>query len=209
MKEKILQLPLSEETVRELNIGDIVYFNGILFTGRELFYIRAVEENIIPTIDFNLINLMFHVGPVVKKVDREWKIVSMTPTTSIRFEKNASVCIKKLHTRAIIGKGTMGTKTMKMMQREGCVHLCGVGINANVLATQVEKVLNVFYLDKIGPTEATWVMKVNNFGPFLVDIDSKGNNYFDTVNQKAKKKLKEILNNNGINENFEYTPIHN
>lgn len=202
-----IALPLDEERVRKLNVGDIVYFDGKIFTGRESFYIRAEEQGIFPPLDYDSINLMMHVGPVMEKKDGDWSPISLTPTTSIRMEKYAHHFIKKFRTRAIIGKGTMGDKTMDAMVETGCVHLCGIGINANVLAAHIKEVVNVFFLDEIGPTEATWVLDVEDFGPFVVDMDTNGNNLFASINTNSQKKLKEIYQKHNIPVDYEFTPI--
>ena len=202
-----VELPLDDKRVRELKVGDIVYFDGKLFTGRESFYIRAKEEIVYPTLDYNSVNLMMHVGPVMEEKGGKWKPVSLTPTTSIRMEKYAHHFIRKFCTRAIIGKGTMGEKTMNAMAETGCIHLCGIGINANILAKQVKEVVSVCFLDEIGPTEATWVLEVENFGPFVVDIDTDKNNLFSSINKDSQKKLKDIYLKHDIPINYEFTMI--
>ena len=200
-------LPLEEERVRHFGVGDIVFFDGRLFTGRESFYIRAEEEGIFPSLDYNSLNLMVHVGPVMEKRDSHWEPLSLTPTTSIRMEKYAPNFIRRFRTRAIIGKGTMGKETMNAMAETGCVHLCGIGINGNVLARQVKEVVDVYYLDEIGPTEATWILDVENFGPFVVDIDTNRNNLFSPINARGQEKMKELYQKHGIPHDYEFTPI--
>ncbi|MFA7161905.1 MAG: fumarate hydratase C-terminal domain-containing protein, partial [Candidatus Methanomethylophilaceae archaeon] len=39
----ILRSPLSEETVRSLKIGDLVYVSGTVVTGRDAVHMRALE----------------------------------------------------------------------------------------------------------------------------------------------------------------------
>ena len=200
-------LPLEEERVRHFGVGDIVFFDGRLFTGRESFYIRAEEEGIFPSLDYNSLNLMVHVGPVMEKRDSHWEPLSLTPTTSIRMEKYAPNFIRRFRTRAIIGKGTMVKETMNAMAETGCVHLCGIGINGNVLARQVKEVVDVYYLDEIGPTEATWVLQVGGLGPFVVDMDAEGNNLFSAVRERSLNRLQEIYCKHGIAPDYEYTSI--
>lgn len=202
-----ITLPLDEERARRLRVGDIVRFNGKLFTGRSSFYIRAAEKNILPPVDYNSINVMMHVGPIMQKVKSHWQPMSLTPTTSIRMEKYAHKYIRKLKTRAIIGKGTMGEETTGAMVEVGCVHVCGIGINANVLAAQIKEVVAVYYLDEIGPTEATWILGVEHFGPFVVDIDTNGNNLFSPVNARGQEKMREICRKHGIPLDYQFTPI--
>lgn len=205
MKELIL--PIDEKKTRKLNVGDLVYLTGRIFTGRESFYIRAVEENIIPKVDFENINGMMHVGPVVKQNDSGWEVLGLTPTTSIRMEKYAGALIEKLKTRILIGKGTMGKNTTDVMSRVGAVHLAPIAIYPVLLSQQIVKVEEVHFLEEIGSTEATWVFNVKRFGPFLVDIDAKGNNYFNNLIESSKDKLKEIYLKNNISWNYKYTEI--
>jgi len=202
-----IALPLDEERTRRLKIGDVVRFSGRLFTGRSSFYIRAEEENILPPLDYDATNLMMHVGPVMEKVKGRWKPISLTPTTSIRMEKYAGKYVRKLKTRAVIGKGTMGEKTTEAMVEVGSVHLCGIGINGNVLAAQVKDVVAVHYVDEIGPTEATWILDVEHFGPFVVDIDTEGNNLFAPVNVRCQANMREICRKHGIPLDYQFTPI--
>jgi L(+)-tartrate dehydratase beta subunit len=42
----------------------------------------------------------------------------------------------------------------------------------------VEEIERVEWLD-LGMPEALWVMRVKNFGPLIISIDSHGNNLFD------------------------------
>jgi len=48
MAQRILAIPLKEEYVRALNIGDDVYLNGLIYTAMSQFHIRAIEKNILP-----------------------------------------------------------------------------------------------------------------------------------------------------------------
>ena len=54
-----LQLPLSEERARNLELGTTVTVSGLVFTGRSLFHIRAVEQHVLPSIDFKQVNCFF------------------------------------------------------------------------------------------------------------------------------------------------------
>jgi fumarate hydratase subunit beta len=207
MNEIHLKVPLSEKDCRGLKIGDVVFLSGCIFTGRSLFYIRAIEHGIIPPIDYERINVLFHAGPMMKMEDNSWKPVSMTLTASIRFEKYCADVIRKLKLRAVVGKTTLGPESMKVMEEFGAVHLTSVGIMTNILPAQVKEVLGVHFLDEIGKTEASWVMQVENAGPFLVDIDTRGNNLFYDIREKVEKRFKRFYEKYGIPEDFQYTDI--
>ena len=204
MTTERLSLPLSESDVRRLNIGDIIYLDGQIYTCRSLFQIAAVEQDVLPPIDFDSLNVMLHMGGIMKKVDETWIPVSLLGTSSIRFEKLGAQIIKKLKVRAIIGKSTMGEKTMNAMRTHGCVHLAWGALIGNILAEKVIRVVDVYNLDEMGPLEATWIFEVENFGPFVVDIDTHGNNLFDRVNEDVNHRFKKAYEEYGIGD-FTYT----
>lgn len=74
----------------------------------------------------------------------------------------------------------------------------------NILAKKVKRVVDVYNLDELGVLEATWVLEVENFGPFIVDIDTKGNNLFHQVNAQVRKNLEATYEKYGIKD-FTYT----
>ncbi|HEX78157.1 MAG TPA: fumarate hydratase [Dehalococcoidia bacterium] len=205
MATKRLTIPLSQEDVRGLKVGDIVYLDGLIYTARSLFQLQVVEQDILPPIDFSRLNVMVHIGPVMKKVGDSWMPVSMAPTSSIRFEKLGPTIIKKLGVRAFIGKTTMGEKTMQAMKEYGCVHLSVVGVMGNIFAKQVKRVVEVHNLE-LGIPEATWVMEVENAGPFIVDIDTHGNNLFHQVNAEVEKRFDQVYEKYGLKD-FAYTNV--
>lgn len=207
MNEKFLKIPLSEEDVRGLKIGDVVFLNGPVYTGRSLFHIRAVDQDIIPPIDRGKMNVLVHAGPMMERVNDSWRPISMTLTASIRFDKYGPAIINKLGIRAMVGKTTMGRETMNAMKEYGAVHLTSVGIMTNILPAQVNKVLGVYFLEELGGTEATWVMELEKGGPFIVDIDTEENNLFHQVNREVERRVKKLYKKFGIPESFRYTDV--
>ena len=164
MSERRLKIPLSETVVRSLDIGEIVYLDGPIYTGRSLFHIRCIDEGICPPIDPDKMNVLFHAGPMMEKVSDEWKPLSMTLTASIRFDKYGAAIVKKLGIRAIVGKTTMGNETMEAMKEHGAIHLTSVGIMTNILPAQAKKVLGVYFKEELGGTEATWMIEFEKAG---------------------------------------------
>jgi tartrate/fumarate subfamily iron-sulfur-dependent hydro-lyase beta chain len=202
-----LSLPLSEERARELELGNVVTVSGLVFTGRSLFHIRAIEQGIVPEIDFETINCFFHVGPVMHSGSEGWRVLSIEPTSSIRFEKYAPAVIRKLQLRTLIGKTTMGVETAQALSEVGGVHLSKIGICGNQISQQVVDVRGVHFLDELGKTEATWVFEVRRFGPFFVDIDAHGNNYFRKLEEERKTNIENVYRRLGIPEGYEYTSV--
>ena len=202
-----LHLPLSEDDARSLAIGDMVTVTGAVFTGRSRLHIRAIEDGIVPPLDFERINCFFHVGPVMRQDSGEWEVVSIEPTSSIRFERYAADVIRKLNLRTSIGKTTMGRRTAETLRDVGGVHLTKIGICGNQLATQVTRVCDVHFLDELGKTEATWVFEVERFGPFFVDIDASGRNYFEELDEETKSRMGHVYRGLGIPEDLAYTDV--
>jgi len=203
-----LKLPVSADQARKLKPGQVVTVSGLVFTGRSRFHIRAVEDNIVPPIDYEKINCFFHVGPVMKKNEQgQWEIVSIEPTSSIRFERYSPDVIRKLNLHVLIGKTTMGTETSKALAEVGGVHLTKIGICGNQLSAQVKKVHEVYFLDELGKTEATWVFEVEKLGPFFVDMDAAGNNYFSDLNEQVKANVEKISESLGIPKDYRFTNV--
>ena len=136
---------------------------------------------------------MFHAGPIVKKTNDKWEMVSVGPTTSMRMEKYEKEFIEATGVKLIIGKGGMGEKTTKACIDNKVVHTVFPGGAAVVAGSEVEEITDVEWLD-LGMPEAFWVLKVKEFGPLIVSIDTKGNNLFEN-NKKLfnDKKEKELL----------------
>jgi fumarate hydratase, class I len=198
---------MSEAVARSLELGELVTLNGRIFTGRSRFHIRAIENDIVPDIDFASTNCFFHVGPVMRKTEQDWDVVSIEPTSSIRFEKYGADVVRKFGLRTLVGKTTMGPATAKALKEIGGVYLSKIGICGNQLRQQITKTHAVFFLEELGKTEATWVFTVENFGPFFVAIDSHGENYFDQIADDSADAMKIALADIGVPEDFAYTDL--
>ncbi len=195
MAEYRLKTPISEEEVKKLKVGDIVYLNGIMVTGRDQVHRRALELASKGEKDKMPMNLegiaLYHCGPIVKKVGGEWKIFGFGPTTSARMDSVEADFIREFGVRLIIGKGGMFEKTTRGMKEYGAAYLAYPGGTSAVATSAVKRVIDVHWLD-LGTPEAMWVVEVENFGPTMVAIDSHGNNLFTDVLNKAKKTAEEI-----------------
>jgi len=210
-----LQLPLTETQARQLKLGEMVALNGLLFTGRSLFHIRAAEQGIVPPIDYAAVNAFFHVGPVMRFVCQttppsstgHWEVVSCEPTSSLRFERYGPAVVRKLGLRTLIGKTTMGPATAAALAEVGGVHLTKVGLCGNALARAVTKVHAVHFMEELGKTEATWIYEVRDFGPFFVDIDASGANYFQGLNREIAGHMDEISRQLGIPQGYQFTDV--
>ena len=202
-----LNVPLRDEDIVQLDVGDVVYFSGEAFTGRSRLHRHIFDEaHELPFSTENR-NLMIHVGPIVIKDRGQWKLNSFTPTSSIRFEKWGPRSIEAWGLKAIVGKTTMREQTMKAMKEMTCIHATPMGVIPNLYLDKIE-VKDVFLFDELGSIEAAWILGINDLGPFLVDIDTKGRNYFDELDGVLEKNRKKAYDRLGIDEDFEYTRLY-
>ena len=187
-----LQLPLTEEDVRQLKVGDEVALNGIMVTGRDAVHTWLIDESPDELRELLDGTVIYHCGPVVAKEGDEWKFVAAGPTTSIREEPYQGDVIKNYKLRGVIGKGGMGGKTLAALQEFGAVYLHAIGGAATLLAKSVTKVKDVIKLEEFGVPEAIWVLDVKDF-PCVVTMDSHGNSLHDKIKSDSDKIAKELI----------------
>lgn len=207
MAEYHLTSPLTDEDVKKLKIGDTVYISGECFTCRSRLHKYIFDEKNILPFDTEDRNILIHNGPIVVKENGKWRLVSFMPTSSIRFEKWGAQSVDEWHLKMIVGKTTMGEKTAQMMKEKKCVHVSPRSVSPNLWIDSIE-VQDVYLYDELGRIEAAWFFKVNELGPFIVDIDTNGNNYFDRLDKSIADKKKEALKKLGIDDSFEFTKLY-
>lgn len=207
MAEYYLTAPLSEEDVRKLRIGDTVYISGEIFTCRSRLQKYVFDEGNKLPFSTEKRNVLIHNGPIVIKENGKWRLVSFMPTSSIRFEKWGAKSVKEWGLRMIVGKTTMGEETAKMMKECGCVHVSPRSVSPNLWIDSIE-VQDVYLYDELGKIEAAWFFKLDKLGPFMVDIDTLGNNYFDQMDALIAEKKDLALEKLGIDKDFKFTKLY-
>jgi fumarate hydratase class I len=203
---KQVTIPISDETIRSLKVGEPVTISGVMITGRDAVHKWMMETFIKKTRapqgdDMQvyeelkkLLNgaVIYHCGPVVSGLDtKEYKFVAAGPTTSIREEPYQADVMKHFNLKGVIGKGGMGPKTLQGCQDTPAVYFHAIGGAASFLAQTVTKVLGVFKLD-FGVPEAVWVIEVKDF-PVVVTMDAHGNSQHAVIDEKSKKVLDDLL----------------
>lgn len=203
---RTLQLPISEEDIRSLHVGDPVALRGVMITGRD-----AVHKWLIDTFikksrppqgdDLEvyaalqpLLNggVIYHCGPVVAGLDTgDYRFVAAGPTTSIREEPYQGEVMRHFNVRGVIGKGGMGAKTLAACQEVPGVYLHAIGGAASLIAQTVVKVLGVYKLD-FGVPEAMWVIEVKDF-PAVVTMDAHGKSLHAVVEAQSRSVLEDLL----------------
>jgi fumarate hydratase subunit beta len=201
-----LNMPLSDETIRSLMVGDPVLLSGIMITGRDTAHKWMVDtfikksrqpqgddlevyEAIKPLLAGSVI---YHCGPVVAGLDtKQYKFVAAGPTTSIREEPYQGMVMKHFNIKGVIGKGGMGPKTLAACEELPGAYLHAIGGAASLIAQTVARVLGVYKLD-FGVPEAMWVIEIKDF-PVVVTMDSHGGSLHTSVDEHSKAVLQELL----------------
>lgn len=208
-----MSLPISEEDIRSLEVGDTVFLSGIMVTGRDAAHKylietfiepaspvpeeeRAVYESLKEVLEGGVI---YHCGPVVRRLqpsagetEEGWAFVAAGPTTSIREEVYEPRVIEHFGLRGVIGKGGMGPETLRACREHGAVYFHAVGGAASLIAAAVEEVLDVHKKDAFGVPEAFWVIRVKDF-PVVVTMDTHGRSIHDAVETASKAALRELI----------------
>ncbi len=189
-----LKTPLSTEDVAKLRVGDTVYVSGVVVAARDAAHKRMLEyiergEKL--PVDLRG-GVIYHVGPVVRKTENGWEVISAGPTTSARMEAFEADVIEKLGVKLVVGKGGMGKRTAEAMKKHVAAYAIFTG-GAGVLAAKaIKRVVDVHWLD-LGMAEAMWVFEVEDFGPLTVMIDPTGGSYYDALREEARGKVADIL----------------
>jgi len=195
VEEKIFETPVDKKTIKNLEVGDIIRINGTIFTFRDKAHQKAIEfykrKKKLP-VDLNNATII-HCGPIAKKTKEGWKILSAGPTTSMRMEKLEEEFIKYSNISIIIGKGGMGESTAKACGRFGVVYCTFPGGAGALAASYIKRVKNVFWLEELGMPEALWVFEVENFGPLIVTIDTRGRNLTEEIKVRAKERISSYI----------------
>jgi tartrate dehydratase beta subunit/fumarate hydratase class I family protein len=152
-------------------------------------------------------NLLIHTGPVIVRESGDWRLISFMPTSSIRFEKWGASSIELWGLKAIVGKTTMGPATAAAMGRHHCIHATPLGVTPNLFLGQI-RIKAVYWLEELGSIEAAWHLELDNLGPFLVDMDCEGRNFFDELDAVIGRKKREAYAHLNIREDFEYTKLY-
>lgn len=201
-----INIPISDDTIRELKVGDPVLLNGVMVTGRDAAHKWLIDTFIKNTrapqgddlqayADLKkLLNgsVIYHCGPVVAGLDtKEYRFVAAGPTTSIREEPYQADVMKHFNLKGVIGKGGMGAKTLQGCAETPGVYFHAIGGAASYIAQSVKKVLAVYKLE-FGVPEAFWVIEVKDF-PVVVTMDAHGQSQHAVVENASKKVLDDLL----------------
>jgi L(+)-tartrate dehydratase beta subunit len=193
IREINLTLPASQEDIASLKLGDAVYLNGLVFTGREGVYHRIFEKKVTPPMDISKLGgATFHCSPAICEVSPGvYNVPSVTATASFRFAKYMPDFLERFGIQIVIGKGGMMPDVYKkVFVPNGTVYLTTVGYGLGAIYGRgIRRVKDVVWKEELGLAQAIWVLEVENFGPFMVESNVLGESLFEQANQEINPKL--------------------
>ncbi|WP_297435239.1 Fe-S-containing hydro-lyase [uncultured Clostridium sp.] len=175
-----IMLPLKEEDIRELKIGESVLLSGIMYTGRDAAHKRIVESiDKKEELPFDIKGqTIYYVGPTPNK---EGEVIgSAGPTTSYRMDSYTPILLD-LGLKGMIGKGSRSKDIIEAMVRNKCIYFAAIGGAGALISKSIISSKIIAYED-LG-AEAVRRIEVKKF-PVIVAIDSTGEDLYKVGREK-------------------------
>lgn len=196
MKEVRLTIPVDDDGLAKLAPGDVVYLDGVVYTGREGLVRRMIDEGHELPLDIGKVsNVNFHCSPAADvRDDGTYNVGAVTATASFRFSKWLERFFERTRCRVIIGKGGMSPEDYRThFVPHGAVYLTTVGYGSGALLGRgIRAVKDVIWLEELGIAQAMWIFDVEKFGPFLVESDLEGNSLFEAQNATVNAGIERL-----------------
>ncbi|WP_193185847.1 fumarate hydratase C-terminal domain-containing protein [Nisaea sediminum] len=191
-----LKTPVTDADLATLELGDVVYLDGLIYTAREGVYKKVLENGEAPPAPFAEIgNVNFHCSPAAaQQEDGSLKVSAVTATASFRFSKWMKDWFAASGAKLIVGKGGMSEEDYRtLFVPAGAVYLTTVGYGTGALLGRgIKNVRAAHWLDELGIAQAMWVLEVEKFGPLLVESDLAGNSLFERNNREINAGIEKL-----------------
>lgn len=172
---KKINTPFTDEIIKSLKMGDMLYISGIIYTARDAAHKKMcelIDENKPLPFDFEGATI-YYAGPCPAKPGKP--IGSVGPTTSGRMDLYSPKLIEK-GLKVMIGKGLRNDEVIESIVKHCGIYLAAIGGAAALMAKCV-KTVEIIAFEELG-TEAVRRMEVENL-PVIVAIDANGNNMYE------------------------------
>lgn len=125
--KKIVKLPLTKEKIANLQIGELVYLSGEIYSARDIAHSRLAK--LIETCDrlpFDVKNqTIYYCGPIFSKDNPEIP-TAFGPTTSKRMDYFTEHLLKA-GVLGLIGKGERSAEVSEKIRTYGSVYFAAIG----------------------------------------------------------------------------------
>ena len=193
IREVNITLPATRDDIESLELGDAVFLNGLVFTGREGLYNMIFDKKVEPPIDLRTLGgATFHCSPAINETaPGVYNVPSVTATASFRFAKYMPEFLSRYNIRFFIGKGGMPRKVYKdTFTQNNTIYLTTVGYGLGAIYGRgILGVKDVAWKEELGLAQAIWVLDVKDFGPFMVECNARGESLFENANKEINEKF--------------------
>src|ERR1700732_3439774 len=172
LKTVRIKLPASTEDWRALELGQVVYLTGRVFTAREGVYKRAVEDGAgMPAGQDALGRVNFHCSPAASiNADGSYTVGAVTAAASFGFAKwldrwlALAAGSKRSACTIIIGKAGMPSEIYRRhFVRNHAIYLTTVGYGTGALLGRgIKGVSGVYWLAEPGLGQGIWGVLISN-----------------------------------------------
>lgn len=202
-KTVYLTTPLKKEDIEALEIDDVVYISGDLYTmmyadhfTRIMDMIDAGEK---PPMELEGAAI-YNTGTIFRRMeDGTYDFRAIGTTTSSKFNPYTPNFIRKTGVRAVLGKGGMDKNTLDAMRECGCVYLALVGGCSAIYTCKVDRLEREYWPETCRSWADTLLkLNVTNYGPMFVSMDAHGNSIYESIGDRAEENRGEIYKKLGI-----------
>ncbi|NDV81105.1 Fe-S-containing hydro-lyase [Bacteroides sp. 51] len=171
----IIHLPFTDDVIKSLKAGDMIYLSGVVYTARDAAHKRMCESlDAGRAMPFEFEGAaIYYAGPCPPKPGKP--IGSVGPTTSGRMDLYAPHLIEQ-GLKVMIGKGFRSAEVIEAITKHTGIYLAAIGGAAALMGKCVESAEIIAYED-LG-TEAVRRLVVKEL-PVIVAIDCRGNNMYE------------------------------
>ncbi len=175
MKRIKIETPLTEEVIKDLKVGDMVFINGYVYTARDAAHKRLFELiKINAPLPFDLKGqIIYYVGPTPAPPGKV--IGSAGPTTSSRMDSYAPLLLS-MGLKGMIGKGQRSKEVKEAIKHYKAIYFLATGGAGALLSKHIISAEEIAFSD-LG-TESIKKLLLKDF-PVFVAIDSYGGDIFE------------------------------
>lgn len=180
-----LSTPLTDETIKKLQIGDQVFLSGTIYMARDAAHKRMIDllnENKPLPVDLKD-QVIFYGGPAPTRPGDVIGVVA--PTTAYRMDPYTPAMFK-YGVKATIGKGNRRDLVKEACKEYGTISFSAVGGISATLYKCIKSAEVVAYEDL--KTEAIQRLEIENF-PLLVTYDAHGQDLYEQEISKYRNEL--------------------
>lgn len=182
--KRVIEPPFTDEMIRSLKAGDMIYLTGTIYTARDAAHKRLCEmldRGEPMPFDFKG-QVVYYAGPTPAKPGKP--IGSVGPTTGGRMDAYSPTLIAQ-GLKVMIGKGTRSKEVVEALKRHTGVYFAAIGGSAALMARSVESA-EVIAFEELG-TEAIRKLQVKEM-QVVVAVDCYGNDIYTIAREMFQEK---------------------